>query len=404
MVKQSGPDDFPDGGLRAWLVVLGTVCGTFVTFGYFAAWGVFQTYYEEVALPGRSSSDIAWIGSMQFSLSFMPGILTGRMFDLGYFKVPYFICSVLLVASTVLVAECTEYWHFLLCQGLATGGIYGPTMGCLAHYFKRRRGLALGFAAAGSGMGGIIFPIAARRLIENEKVGFKWTMRIIALILSFALVIGNLTLKRRLPPKNLNSGLINWSSFKSPAFSTYCIASFLAWHGLFTMLTYLDISATRVGIDPDFSFYLLSILNAGSLLGRLASGPLMDRFGCINTIGPLTMLSSIMTIAWPHIRTINGLIPVSIVYGFGSGAYVATFLGAVFDLGPVEEAGQRTGLVLTIGALGALAGPPTSGAIYEASGGYPALGGYAGAISFLGVFVMYITRYYVLGGKFIGKV
>lgn len=45
------------------------------------------------------------------------------------------------------------------------------------------------------------------------------------------------------------------------------------------MLTYLDISATRVGIDPDFSFYLLSILNAGSLLGRLASGPLMDRFG-----------------------------------------------------------------------------------------------------------------------------
>ena len=203
-------------------------------------------------------------------------------------------------------------------------------------------------------------------------------MRILALMLLFALVIGNITLKRRLPPKKLAGGLFNWAAFKSTAFSSYCVTSFLAYHGLFTMMTYLDISATRMGVDPDFSFYLLSILNAGSVFGRLASGPLMDRFGCINVIGPLTVVSAIMTIIWPHTRTLGGLIPVSIIYGFSTGAYVAIFLGAVFELGPVEEVGRRTGIVLTIASLGALAGPPISGAINAATGGYPAVGGYAG--------------------------
>jgi MCP family monocarboxylic acid transporter-like MFS transporter 10 len=62
---QLGVDDFPDGGLQAWLVVVGTTCGTFSTFGFIASWGVFQAYYEEVLMPTRSASDIAWIGSLQ---------------------------------------------------------------------------------------------------------------------------------------------------------------------------------------------------------------------------------------------------------------------------------------------------------------------------------------------------
>lgn len=403
---QPQPDEFPDGGTRAWLVLLGTVCATFSTFGYFACWGVFQTYYEESVMPGRSPSDIAWIGSMQTALCIMPGILTGRMFDLGYFKIPYLISSLLLVISTVLVAECTEYWHFMLCQGLATGiacgGLYGPTMGCLGHYFKRRRGLALGIAGAGSASGGVVFPIASRLLLS--KVGFQWTMRILALILLCALTVTNITLKRRLPPRMLTSGLINWKSLKSPAFASYIVASFLVWHTIFTMLTYLDISSMRVGISPDFSFYLLAILNAGSVVGRIASGPFIDRFGCINILAPLTILSGVLTIVWPHLRTVSGLIPLAVFYGITSGAYLAACLAVVFQLGPVEEVGQRTGIVLTVSAIGALAGPPTSGAINFATGGYAAVGGYAGAVTFLGVAMMFVTRYYVLRGKFVGKV
>ena len=52
---------------------------------------------------------------------FIPGLVTGRMFDMGIFKIPFAVASAWLVAATFLVAECKEYWQFLLCQGLVTG-------------------------------------------------------------------------------------------------------------------------------------------------------------------------------------------------------------------------------------------------------------------------------------------
>lgn len=59
--------------------------------------------------------------SSQNALIFAPGLVTGRMFDKGYLKLPMSIASVILVVATFLTAQCTHYWHFLLCQGFATG-------------------------------------------------------------------------------------------------------------------------------------------------------------------------------------------------------------------------------------------------------------------------------------------
>lgn len=38
-------------------------------------------------------------------------------------------------------------------------------LGVNAHWFKKKRGLALGLVALGSSIGGTLFPIAARNLI-----------------------------------------------------------------------------------------------------------------------------------------------------------------------------------------------------------------------------------------------
>ncbi|CAE6440208.1 unnamed protein product, partial [Rhizoctonia solani] len=65
-------DEFPDGGLRAWLVVLGGAFVTFSTFGFVNAWGVFQAYYQETVLSDVSPSTIAWIGSVQYALVYLP--------------------------------------------------------------------------------------------------------------------------------------------------------------------------------------------------------------------------------------------------------------------------------------------------------------------------------------------
>ncbi|KAJ7252471.1 major facilitator superfamily domain-containing protein [Mycena rebaudengoi] len=390
--------EFPDGGFRAWLVVAGTIASTLSTFGYVNAWGVFQAYYQETVLKDVPPSNIAWIGSIQYSLVFLPGLVTGRLFDLGYFKIPYLFASTLLVLSTFLVAQCTQYWHFVLCQGIATGVscgmIFGPTLGIIGHWFKRKRGLAMGFSAVGSSIGGTIFPIATHRLIP--LVGFAWTMRICGFILIFTLGFANLTLARRLPPKDVKGGLFNFHAFKSAPFTVYCLSGFVAFLGLYTVLTYIDVSAVTFGVSPDFSFYLISIANGCSLLGRLAGGITADKIGPLNVLAPMTLIAAGMTYAWPHARTKAALVAIAVFYGIVSGTYVSTFPLPIFELGEVEDVGRRTGMALTIAAFGALAGPPISGAINTATGGFTAVGYYAGSTIILSVVLMLIMRQLVL--------
>lgn len=67
----------------------------------------------------------------QYALIFFPGLVVGRLFDLGYFRYVFMFSSALLITTTFLAAECTEYWQFLLCQGIASGVCRPP---CFPHY------------------------------------------------------------------------------------------------------------------------------------------------------------------------------------------------------------------------------------------------------------------------------
>ncbi|CEL55795.1 putative transporter MCH4 OS=Saccharomyces cerevisiae (strain ATCC 204508 / S288c) GN=MCH4 PE=1 SV=1 [Rhizoctonia solani AG-1 IB] len=252
-VVHRAPDkevEFPDGGLRAWLVAVGGFAITFSTFGFINTWGVFQAYYQETMLPHVSPSKIAWIGSIQYALVFFPGLVTGRMFDLGYFRGPQLAAASLFVAGTFLTAECKEYWQFLLCQGLAvglaSGLLFGTMIPVITHWFKARRGLAIGVAASGSSIGGTIIPIVARRLIP--MIGFKWAIRVIGFILLVVVVVAVLATRRRLPPVIVAGGLFNPKAFSYAPYSLYVWSALLAWLGLYTVLTYLQVYAKEVNI------------------------------------------------------------------------------------------------------------------------------------------------------------
>ncbi|KAJ7104537.1 major facilitator superfamily domain-containing protein [Mycena crocata] len=397
--------EYPDGGLRAWLIVFGGACTTFSTFGYVNAWGVFQSYYSEVLLKDSSPSNIAWIGSVQYSMIFIPALLVGHFFDRGYLHVPFLVASAVLVAATFLVGQCTQYWHFLLCQGFAVGissGIlFGPIVAVIGHWFKKNRGLATGFLATGSSIGGTLFPIIARNLIP--LVGFPWTLRIIGFILMLSLGMANLVVRRRLPPKYVAGGLFNPAAFKNLAYTVYCLAGIVSFLGLYTVLTYIDVSATSVGIPSDFSFYLISMANGASLFGRLMAGVTTDKFGAVNVIAPMTAVAAVVTYVWPLARSKGSFVAIAIVYGFSSGVYVSSFMLPLYQLGDIADVGRRSGMAMTLTAIGALAGPPISGAIETASGGYAAVGYYAGSVVLASIVLMLISRHLALGklwGKF----
>ncbi|CAE6453922.1 unnamed protein product [Rhizoctonia solani] len=384
-------DEFPDGGLRAWLVVVGVVCGGHSlcvlhlehlgSLMHGVRWQVFQSYYHETIMADVSPSAISWIGSIQYALVFFPGLVVGRLFDMGYFRIPQVTASVVLVGGTFLTAECKEYWQFLICQGVgvgfASGFLFGPAIAVVSHWFQKRRGLAFGVIASGASIGGTVIPITVRKLIP--LIGFQWAMRVIGFIELAVLGTSILTLRRRLPGRKASGGLLNLNSFLHIPYSLYVLAAVISFLGLYTVLTYLEVYGREgVGLPPEFSIYLIPIANAASLVGRVGSGYVTDKLGPLNTLIPSTFVAGICTFIWPFARTKGALIAVSCVYGIACGTFVGMLPAPVAKMGSMEDVGRRTGMLMTIAAAGALAGPPISGAILGKTDSYVAVGVYAG--------------------------
>ena len=72
---------YPEGGLRAWLVVLGSFSGMTASFGLMNTVGTFQVYLSTHQLASYSPSAIGWIFSLYVFLSFFCGVQIGPVFD-----------------------------------------------------------------------------------------------------------------------------------------------------------------------------------------------------------------------------------------------------------------------------------------------------------------------------------
>ena len=169
----------PDGGLTAWLQVLGSFLINFNNWGLVNSFGVFQAFYEAHHLSHHSTSEIAWIGTLQGALLLIVGSVSGPLFDKGYFQAILVIAGTLLVFGFMMLSLCTTYYQIMLSQGvlmgLCSGLLYIPSVALIPVYFKKRRGLALGLAVGGGSVGGIVYPLVFRNLLDS--VGFAWAVR-----------------------------------------------------------------------------------------------------------------------------------------------------------------------------------------------------------------------------------
>lgn len=98
---------YPEGGLQAWLVVFGSWCGMFCSFGISNSTGAFQAYLATSQLASYSDSQIGWIFSLYSFILFIGGIYIGPAFDVygpRYLVLPG---SILLVLSVFLFGQCT---------------------------------------------------------------------------------------------------------------------------------------------------------------------------------------------------------------------------------------------------------------------------------------------------------
>lgn len=157
LAQPAKPTIPPEEGLRGWLTCIGAFFGVFASFGVLNVIGIFQITYQEGYLRNYSPSDITWIFALQICLMWSPGPLFGRIID-TYGPLPLLIPGAILEVLGLCMTSLsrTYYQIFLaqgLCFGLGAGAIFSACFVCTGQWFVKRRGLAVGIAAAGSGLG-----------------------------------------------------------------------------------------------------------------------------------------------------------------------------------------------------------------------------------------------------------
>ena len=110
--------------------------------------------------------------------------------------------------------------------------------------------------------------------------------------------------------------------------------------------------------------YLLAIINAASIPGRIVPNYLSDRFGPLNVISLCCPILGVLVLSLISRPSFGGLVLLCIFYGFFSGTWFSLQGPSIGKLCPSPAViGTRMGMTFAIASIGMLVGNPIGGAI-----------------------------------------
>ncbi|KAK8061956.1 major facilitator superfamily transporter [Apiospora phragmitis] len=400
----SEDEEAPDGGAKAWLMILGAWCCSFCSYGWVNSVGIFQQYYENGPLSDYTPSQIAWIPSLQiFFLQFL-GPVIGRLND-AYGPRPLVAAGSLLhVFGLMMASLSSEYYQILLSQGVCSAigvsAVFLPALACVSGWFSKRRAW------------GCRLPLIIANLLRT--VGYGWTLRICAFMILALLCVANAFVRASPAKKNSNTNQARGggaggrmtraqmlSPFRERAFQILLLGQFIIPYGLYAPITYLPSAAVGAGMSESLSQYLVTFYNAASLIGRASSGYLSDKAGRFNVFCGACFITSILILAmWIPGSTDAVIVAFAVLFGLSSGAYISLMAALVSSISPLEELGYRNGLCFLAGSVGGLTTSPIAGAILESPvGGWVGLKAFSGVMMFVGTAVTFAVRVQKTGLK-----
>jgi MFS family permease len=357
---------------------------------------VYETYYLSTHLSTYSPSAVAWIGSIQAFAQFSATLISGPLTDRYGALIVIWPMSILLVIAMMLTSLCTQYYQFILCQGvllgLSCGMIFAPALSVIGHYFFKKRAMAMAYASTGSPIGGTIFPVILTRLIQNPKVGFPWAQRVCGFISLFLLLIAAVTI--RPTPMRRKGNPIILAAFKKPAYSLQVAGLFMVVLGFWTPYFYIAAYGQEHGMTPVLASYLFAVLNAGSFAGRMLGGTFAQRLGQFNVVAFSCYASAILLFCWLKITTAAGLIVFSVLFGATSGIIIALMMSTMAHCAPhPSQIGAYVGQSTFVIGFAGLAGTPITGALIESYQGYTQGIVFSGSVMMVGAVMFTFARY-----------
>ncbi|KKA28492.1 hypothetical protein TD95_003222 [Thielaviopsis punctulata] len=417
------PTTPPDGGLKAWLQVLGAWCIYFNTWGMLfyppisisdtstssassntlpgilSSFGAFQSYYNSSLLTTNTAFQISIIGSLQSFLTVFLGFIAGPIYDLGYATHLLYGGSFLVITGTVTQSLCKNLWQLLITQGVCIG----VGAGCLSvlpvaipsMWFSRRLPIANGIAATGSGVGGLVIPALFRAI--QPDVGFRNAVLIIGLMNMTTLAV---TLFVLATPKTVKArrAFIDKSAFTDVPYLCFLFACFMVFLGMYTPFTYVQsFSHDEHLANGKLGMYLLSILNGASIVGRIVPNFFSNRIGPMNMQIGATLVLAIAAFCLTAVNSLSSLLVVVIIYGFASGTFFAIqptiYTRLVADK---KYLGTRFGMAFSVMSFALLFGPPIAGALMRMSD-YNAAWVWTGSVVSAGAGLIVVSRGFAHG-------
>jgi predicted MFS family arabinose efflux permease len=281
-----------------WWVVLASALGLFLgpipilVFSF----GVFLRPLVQEFHSGRGAVSLArTLGSTIFAFG-VP--VVGRLIDRFGARRAILPCT--FMVGLILLSACVcsnDIWQLYLFYGVlgAFSSGVGPVSYCavVSRWFERRRGLAFGVMMLGLGLGALIMPPAAQYLIA--RFGWRLTLATVgAAVLLVTLPVTALLLKEKPGPTVISPdsdssrtkatrtaiaipGMTWREAWHTPDFWLLFCSSILVSAGVTACFSHITPILTDRGTSAQAAGLATSLFGGGLLVGRTASGYLLDR-------------------------------------------------------------------------------------------------------------------------------
>ncbi|KAG0317088.1 hypothetical protein BGZ97_005921 [Linnemannia gamsii] len=342
-----------EGGLQAWLVVLGSfLIHSFVFAPTEYIFGILEHHYLTI-FPDSSPSSIAFVGSVGSAVTYLAGFLAGIVADRFGFRLTAMTGSVIM------------------------------TVALIAASFSTQRGLATGIAVSGVGAGGLILAPLTNALIGHFDV--YWTLRILAFICiglcgGASLLISeskehyaakesiedDVDEKPEASMKSDKSFFEALKVFKDPQFLSLSIAELAASIGFLIPLYYMQTYAVFIGLSTEKGALILGLTSGASLTGRIVLGLISDYVPNSYALLFCSWATALaIVVLWTIARSFGMLLLSGLIFGFFGGGYLSLVPVAVADSFGTMQMASTIGLMYAAGGLGMLAGAPLAGFLLD---------------------------------------
>jgi MFS family permease len=339
--------------------------------------------------------------SFGFVVSGIVSPLIGRLMDRAGPRAVMELGVALMGGGLLLAPLTTQPWHLYLTIGVMVGagsvclGYSGQSL-FLPNWFIRRRGLAMGIAFAGVGIGSVTLLPWVQHLIE--QTGWRTACTAMGLLVLIALAPINLLLRKR--PEDIGlepdgdaapsatsakpvSNIVDpvwagtdWTlprALRTARFWWIALGYFCGLYIWYAVQVHQTKFLLDIGFSPNVGVWALGVVSLLGIPGQILLGHLSDRVGrewiwAASCLGFAICFAALIALKYaPVLPLVYLMVFTQGALGYG----LTSIMGAVvLEIFQGKHYGSIFGTIMLVALAGGAAGPWVTGLLYDLMGSY----------------------------------